>query len=66
MLSFVSPQKKKTVMVSPTSLLYYAKWSIFFTFPNDAVDQPKLGVKNRNTEAEGLNCILRLIIAEFA
>ena len=35
---------KKTVIVSPTLLLCYAKWNISFSLPDDAVDQRKLGV----------------------
>ena len=41
--------------------LYHAQWNIFFTFPDDAVDQRKLGIK-RITVAQDLSWTVYLTI----
>ena len=40
--------------------LHHAQGNIFFSFPDDAVDRGKLGIK-RNTVAQGLSGIVHLM-----
>ena len=48
------------IIRSLTSFKYHAKWNIFFTFHDDAVDREKVWKKWRNTVAQCLieSCIL--------